>query len=241
MTVMLSSQGIGLITVMAVSGCSVMLLVLGRQKFLELRKDSAGNHKEGGLGSLCSESLNSFSVVEHCISSTKNWSSISWKINWDLSEALGSVRCCETAPSSPSKDLSLSACSERSFALPSTQLVKGQRSQDNKRRNRVKKVRFSEDVVEPSGDNAEYRRRHALASASRPGHVRSQKPQNGENVSSKRVDPLTHNSEGSGRKRSPVNNQECRMQTLAKPHMPPNRMALYNGIFHDRSQRALLY
>jgi len=245
MTVMLSSQGIGLITVMAVSGCSVMLLVLGRQKFLELKKDSGVNHKEeheGGLGSLCSESLNSFSVVDHCISSTRNWSSISWKINWEFSEALAS----ETAP----EDLSLSVCSERSFS--SQKIFKSQQSQDNKRRNPVKKVRFSEDVVEPSGDNAEYRRRHAMASASRSGIVRSQKPSNGENVSSKRieplthdsngenvsskrVEPLTHNSEGSGRKQSPVNNHECRMQ------MPPNRRALYSGIFQDRSKRSLLY
>ena len=66
---MLGSQGIGLITVLAVSGCSVMLLVLGRQKLLELKKDSSC--PEGGLES------HSCEVQQH----TEGGTPMSWRTN----------------------------------------------------------------------------------------------------------------------------------------------------------------
>ncbi|KAH9292211.1 hypothetical protein KI387_042603 [Taxus chinensis] len=198
MAVMMSSQGIGLITVIAVSGCSVVLLMLGRQKLVELRKDysKAEQEREGGLGlSLSSQSFNTYSLVGHpLLSSTKHGTSISWRINLDIPGASrGSEDFSRKTPNS-----AMETCSQ------------------DKKRNVVKKVRFCEDVVEPSGNSAEYRRRHHQhALASRSGG------QNANNLVCSR------------KKQSPPNNKECRM--------PPNRMALYNGIFHDRSQRALLY
>jgi len=75
--VMLNSHGIGLITVIALSGCSVMLLVLGRQKLLELKKDSSCLQnkvsQEGGLGS--------DSCKHHQQQDAEGGASITWKTN----------------------------------------------------------------------------------------------------------------------------------------------------------------
>lgn len=215
MTVMLSSHGIGLITVIAVSGCSVMLLVLGRQKLLEAKKEenSVENPKDSdcALGSLSSvDKLETFSFPPR--NGSRGGGSISWRINFDISET--SAESQENSPKMPK-----SAC--KALRKPSPE----------KGGNSVKKVRFSDDVVEPSGNNTEYRRRHALAS--RSGQQKSPNAHNSQSMSS-------DSPNFSEKKRTPVKT-ECRMQTLEKPSMPPNRRALYNGIFHDRAQRSLLY
>jgi len=175
MTVMLSSQGIGIMTVIALFGCSVMLLVLGRQKLLELKKDSAclqaKVNQKGGLGS--------HSCEPHQLEHAEGGASISWRMNG--------------SPSSP-----------------------------DKKRNFVKKVRFSEDVVEPSGDNVAYRRRHALALTS--GQPRSLNPDN-ICCQNKRIDC------------SKSDANQCRVQA----NIPPNRMDLYIGICNDRSRRRLFH
>lgn len=190
---MLGSQGIGLITVIAVSGCSVMLLVLGRQKLLELKKDSSC--QGGGLES------HSCEVQQH----TEGGTPISWRMNLGKRDygKLGSDGLWKFGPTAP---------------------FNGSQSSPDKKRNLVKKVRFSEDVVEPSGDNVAYRRRHALAL--NPGQHRSRKPDN-TCCQNKRID-------------------YSKSDAIAKPrrvlaNIPPNRMALYIGICNDRSRRGLLH
>lgn len=71
---------------------------------------------------------------------------------------------------------------------------------NNKKMKKKKKVRFAEDVKEPSGNGEEYRREH------------DQKLAMAEN-------------RGRGTRRS------CRNE------IPANRVALYNGILKERSQR----
>lgn len=188
---MLGSQGIGLITVIAVSGCSVMLLVLGRQKLLELKKDSSC--QEGGLES---------HSCEHQQQHTEGGTPISWRMNLGKRD-YGKL------------------CSEGSWKSVPTAL-NGSRSSPDKKQNLVKKVRFSEDVVEPSGDNVAYRRRHALGL--NPGQPRSRKPDN-TCCQNKRIDY----SKSDAKPRRVLAN------------IPPNRMALYIGICNDRSRRGLLH
>lgn len=197
MTVMLSSQGIGLITVIAVSGCSVMLMVLGRQKLLELKKDCSclqdKVNQEGALGS--------HSCEHHQEQHAEVGASISWRMN---SGKMDYANLC-------SKVLWKSA--------PTA--VNGSRS--DKKRNLVKKkVRFSEDVVEPSGDNVAYRRRHALAFTAR--QPRSQEP----------------HKTGCQNKRINYSKSDANQRRVLA-NIPPNRMALYVGICNDRSQRRLLH
>jgi len=92
----------------------------------------------------------------------------------------------------------------------------------DKKRNLVKKkVRFSEDVVEPSGDNVAYRRRHALAFTAR--QPRSQEP----------------HKTGCQNKRINYSKSDANQRRVLA-NIPPNRMALYVGICNDRSQRRLL-
>jgi len=90
----------------------------------------------------------------------------------------------------------------------------------------VKKVRFSEDVVEPSGDNVTYRRRHALAFKS--GQTKSQKPDDICCQKKKSNKPVDYSERDAN---------ERRVQT----NIPANRMALYIGICNDRSRRVLLH
>jgi len=203
--VMLSSQGIGLITAIAVSGCSVMLLVLGRQKLLELKKDSSclqdKVEQEGVLGS--------HSCEHHQQQHADGGASISWKMKLGKRD-YGNL------------------CSEGSWKSAPTAL-NGSQSSPDKKRNLVKKVRFSEDVVEPSGDNVAYRRRrrrHAMAVKSE--QPRSQKPDNicCQNKGIKK--PIDYSKNEANQRRVLTN-------------IPPNRMALYVGICNDRSWRALLY
>lgn len=195
---MLGSQGIGLITVIAVSGCSVMLLVLGRQKLLELKKDSpclqAKESQEGGLGS--------HSCEHHQQQHGEGGASISWRMN------------------SGKRDYA-NLCSKGLWKSAPTAL-NGSRSSPDKKRNLVKKVRFSEDVVEPSGDNVAYRRRHALAFES--GQPRSQKP-----------DKIGCQSKGIDYSKSDANERKV------YANIPSNRMALYIGICNDRSRRRPLH
>lgn len=194
---MLSSQGIGLITVIAVSGCSVMLLVLGRQKLLELKKDCSclqdKVNQEGGLGS---------HSCEHQEQRAEGGASISWRMN---SGKIDYANLCSKGlwKSTPTANLDV--------------------SRSDKKRNLVKKkVRFSDDVVEPSGDNVAYRRRHALALSS--GQPRSQEP----------------HKTGCQNKRINYSKSDANQRRVLA-NIPPNRMALYVGICNDRSQRKLLH
>eukprot|EP01018_Ginkgo_biloba_P012834 Gb_32219 [translate_table: standard] len=253
MTAMLSSQGIGLITVIAVSGCSVMLLVLGRQKLLELKKDSAqdscqGKNEEGDDGSpwpSCSE--------EDAFSRRKKrqaGESISWRIN--------SGPCpkdCNIADSSmDSENIS------GQFQMPNSSRIldvsKTSQTSSAKKCKLVKKVRFSEDVVEPSSNNVEYRRRHTLAI--RSGRMKTQgkaETTSTQTLNSRRINPINYSytvsSEGDDAagpciatmdaSTKNLVKEDCKMQTLAKPNIPPNRMVLYNGISRYKSQRAILH
>eukprot|EP00253_Pinus_taeda_P028963 PITA_28963 len=173
---MLSYQGIGLITVIAVSGCSVMLLVLGRRKLMELKKDCSclqdKVNQEGAIGSHSRE--------HHQQQHAEGGTSFSWR-------------------------------------------MRGSQSSPDKKRNLVKKVRFSENVVEPSGDNVAYRKRHALAFKS--GQRRSQEPDKTRSQN-KRID--NSKSDGANQRRVLANT-------------PANGMALYIGICSDRSGRSSLH
>jgi len=200
--VMLNSQGIGLITVIAISGCSVMLLVLGRQKLLELKKDCsclpANLNQEGGLGS--------HSCEHHQQQRAEGGKSVTWRTK------LGKKDYGEL-------------CSEGLWESPPTALTGSPPSPD-KKRNLVKKVRFSEDVVEPSGDNVAYRRRHTLALKS--GQGRPQKP-----------DDICCQHERNNEQVDYSKSSE--KQRRVQRNIPANRKALYVGIWNDRSRRALLH
>eukprot|EP01018_Ginkgo_biloba_P010651 Gb_04730 [translate_table: standard] len=82
-----------------------------------------------------------------------------------------------------------------------------------KKCSRRKKVRFAEDVVEPCGNNNEYRRRHTVGIGRRFKYLGD----------SKGV-------------------YDCKPHTLANySNIPPNRLVLYNGMLQYRMQRASMY
>ncbi|KAI6681663.1 hypothetical protein NL676_035544 [Syzygium grande] len=89
---------------------------------------------------------------------------------------------------------------------PSHRALRSCMSSDGKRRekNKKKRVHFAEDVVDPSGYSAEFRRQHGIATSSPPPSPPPSPTKFKKNASSK------------------------------VRGMPANRMALYNGILRDR-------
>lgn len=91
----------------------------------------------------------------------------------------------------------------------------GAGAEENKREKKKKKkrVRFAEDVVDPSGDGEEFRRQHDL-------NRKSSNPSSSSSASSVKFKKTTaHKYNG----------------------MPPNRAALYDGILRDRGVHRLAY
>eukprot|EP01018_Ginkgo_biloba_P025006 Gb_27814 [translate_table: standard] len=215
MTAMLSSQGeIGLITVIAVSG-SVMLLALGRQKLLLLKKN---------LQDSCQSQEDALTFI------FKPW-------------CRRLLPTCASRRDERKKVTAISVGKPFAFAeqISVTYPVSSAAAPKPFVR---KKVRFSEDVVEPSGNSKEYRRRQRLAIRAGP---RAQAKTENCSPNVPQAQPKRSDSSSSsalGRPGGP-SDVSRKFQYLAKPTIPPNRMALYNGISigmaQNRSRRSYLY
>eukprot|EP01018_Ginkgo_biloba_P025005 Gb_27825 [translate_table: standard] len=213
MTAMLSSQGgIGLITVIAVSG-SVMLLALGRQKLLLLKRN---------LQDSCQSQEDASTFI------SKPWCR----------------RLLPTYASRRDERKKVTAISVgKPFAFAGQISVTSPVSSAAAPKPCVKKkVRFSEDVVEPSGNSKEYRRRQRLAMRAGP---RAQAKTENCSPNVPQAQPKRSNSSSYsalGLSGGPSEASK-KLQYLAKPTIPPNRMALYSGIgigmaqYRSRSSR----
>ncbi|KAK9269654.1 hypothetical protein L1049_001432 [Liquidambar formosana] len=87
-------------------------------------------------------------------------------------------------------------------------------SKERKREKKKKRVHFAEDVVDPSGDSKEFRKKHGIISS------------NSSSTSSSSSSPRFKKKSGGGGKVT---------------GMPANRVALYNGILRDRVVHRLAY
>ncbi|KAK9268630.1 hypothetical protein L1049_000387 [Liquidambar formosana] len=87
-------------------------------------------------------------------------------------------------------------------------------SEERKREKKKKRVHFAEDVVDPSGDSKEFRKKHGIISS------------NSSSTSSSSSSPRFKKKSGGGGKVT---------------GMPANRVALYNGILRDRVVHRLAY
>eukprot|EP01018_Ginkgo_biloba_P010650 Gb_04729 [translate_table: standard] len=176
---MSSSQGLGLLTVIAVSG-SVIILALGRHKLLMEPKPPHHEYssQEG------QNEANSYSR-RSCLSSGKK-------------------------------------CS------------------------RKKKVRFAEDVVEPCGDNEEYRRRHTLAMNRRLStpETNTENSTSPFGVISRDKSRMNCEEDVKAWRRTDSDAMKIsqkKLKALPKPNIPANRMALYNGMLQYRMHNTPIY
>eukprot|EP01018_Ginkgo_biloba_P010653 Gb_04731 [translate_table: standard] len=109
---------------------------------------------------------------------------------------------------------------------------------------RKKKVHFAQDVVEPRGDNEDYRRRHTLAMMRRLGSeneniysdICTSKLQEGAGMD----EDVSDSRQVSGTRGKRV--RDCKIQReIKQPNIPANRLALYKGMLQYRSQTRASY
>lgn len=233
-------------TVIAVSGSVVVLLALGRQKLLEN----------------CTHSLQSPEDEDAC-SLEDDTTQVSWTRLPPLSVIIKQVK--EEKEQRPTQAGSnwgriLVQKKEANFnsgVLQSTKSSKATAEETCSGCNASvrKKVRFSEDVVEPCGNSKEYRKRQSLAIRERltlqekencsswnNHHRHHQQEEQQRYCKGDGVTNLTNNHLSSQPCKpwtSDNEEQQTSHRDQAKPSLPANRMVLYNSIIQSRSRRSL--
>lgn len=238
---MLSYEGMGgLMTVIAVSGSVVVLLALGRQKLLEncthslqSSEDEDACRLEDDTGPVSWIRFPPLSVIIKQVKEEKeqrptqagsNWGRILVQKNTNFnSEDLQSTKVSKSSMATAEENCSGCNASVR------------------------KKVRFSEDVVEPCGNSKEYRKRQSLAIRERLTLQENCSSWNNHHRYHPQQEVQQRHCKDDGVTNPNTNNypysqneeQQTSHRDQAKPSLPANRMVLYNSIIQSRSRRSL--
>lgn len=237
---MLSCDGMGgLMTVIAVSGSVVVLLALGRQKLLEnclhslqSSEDEDACRLENDPAPVSWTRLPPFSVIIKQMKEEKGQKSTREESNW------GRILVEKKVNTNFNSDVLQSTKSSKSSMVSAQETCSGGNVSVKK------KVRFSEDVVEPGSNGKEYRKQQTLAMRERLTsqencswnnhhryHQQQQQQQHGIN---------NHPSSQSCKSWiSGDAEQQMSHRDQVKSSLPANRMVLYNAIIQSRSRRSL--
>lgn len=237
---MLSCDGMGgLMTVIAVSGSVVVLLALGRQKLLEnclhslqSPEDEDACRLQNDPAPVSRTRLPPFSVIIKQMKEEKGQNSTREESNW------GRLLVEKKVNTNFNSDVFQSTKSSKSSMISAQETCSGRDVLVKK------KVRFSEDVVEPGSNGKEYRKQQTLAmrerltpqencSRNNHYHYHQQQQQHGIN---------NHPSSQSQSCKSWISDdaeQQMSHRDQVKSSLPANRMVLYNAIIQSRSRRSL--
>eukprot|EP00249_Psilotum_nudum_P017834 c26514_g1_i1 orf=840-1718(+) len=275
---MLSSQAVGIFTVLAISG-SVALLALGKHKLFPLKNyafewtDDENQDTAKGLSSsirvltslpgnrsASSSERESSDDVDCCdtyyiTAEDQNWQSREWHGGRGAGAGDLERNCCPvtsdfSAPTLPQFVSRPVACCPS--LVTNSRFTKYSPGAGEKERPVAKKVRFSADVIEPSGNSQEYRRRmkavltRKTVDAATKSKSSQPQQQHAETESSD-TDRFPERKEGNQHVhyhnscRNP-SQKELMNQNSSAPALPPNRMALYTSLQQQhRLQKVCLY
>lgn len=237
---MLSCEGMGgLMTVIAVSGSVVVLLALGRQKLLEncahslqSPEDEDACRLEDGAAPVSWIRLPQLSVIIKQMKEEKGQQPTRAGSNW------GRIFVEKKENTNFNSDVLQSTKSSKSSMATAEEICSDYNASVRK------KVRFSEDVVEPCSNGKEYRKRQSLAMRERLTLQENCSWNNHHRHHHHQQQQRHCERDGSNNHPS---SQSCKSWTYddashrdqAKSSLPANRMVLYNSIIQSRSRRSL--
>lgn len=242
---MLSCDGMGgLMTVIAVSGSVVVLLALGRQKLLEnclhslqSPEDEDACRLQNDPAPVSRTRLPPFSVIIKQMKEEKGQNSTREESNW------GRILVEKKVNTNFNSDVLQSTKSSKSSMVSAQETCSGGDVLVKK------KVRFSEDVVEPGSNGKEYRKQQTLAmrerltpqeNCSRNNHYHYHQQQHQQQQQKQKHGINNHPSSQSCKSWiSDDAEQQMSHRDQVKSSLPANRMVLYNAIIQSRSRRSL--
>lgn len=233
-------------TVIAVSGSVVVLLALGRQKLLENCLHSLQSPEDEDACRLENDSapvswtrLPPFSVIIKQMKEEKGQKSTREESNW------GRILVEKKVNTNFNSDVLQSTKSSKSSMVYAQETCSGRDVLVKK------KVRFSEDVVEPGSNGKEYRKQQTLAmrerltpqeNCSQNNHYHYHQQQQQQPQQKQKHGINNHPSSQSQSCKSWISDdaeQQMSHRDQVKSSLPANRMVLYNAIIQSRSRRSL--